>query len=41
VDEQLDKSFLRFLWGGVPVLVDVFQIDRVLLKFKTYGVRQR
>jgi L-fuculose-phosphate aldolase len=39
--EQLAKSYLRCLSVGVPALLDDDEMDRVLLKFKTYGVRQR
>jgi len=37
--EQLAKSYLRCLAVGDPVLLDSEEMDRVLLKFKSYGVQ--
>ena len=37
--EQLAKSYLRCLAVGDPVLLDSHEMDRVLLKFRSYGVQ--
>ena len=37
--EQLARSYLRCLATGEPVLLDNDEMDRVLEKFKTYGVQ--
>jgi L-fuculose-phosphate aldolase len=37
--EQLAKSYLRCLAVGDPVLLDSEEMDRVLLKFQSYGVQ--
>lgn len=37
--EQLAKSYLRCLAVSEPVLLDNDEMDRVLLKFKSYGVQ--
>jgi len=37
--EQLAKAYLRCLAIGDPVLLDDDEMDRVLMKFKSYGVQ--
>ncbi len=37
--EQLAKSYLRCLAAGDPVLLDNDEMDRVLFKFRSYGVQ--
>lgn len=39
--EQLAKSYLRCIAVGDPVLLDDDEMDRVLLKFDSYGVQDR
>lgn len=39
--EQLAKSYLRCLAVGDPVLLDNDEMDRVLEKFKSYGMQDR
>jgi L-fuculose-phosphate aldolase len=39
--EQLAKSYLRCLSVETPVLLDDEEMDRVLLKFKSYGVQSQ
>jgi L-fuculose-phosphate aldolase len=37
--EQLARTYLQALSVGEPVILDDEEMDRVLLKFRTYGVR--
>ena len=39
--EQLARTYLRCLAAGEPVILDDAEMDRVLLKFRTYGVQER
>lgn len=39
--EQLARTYLRCLAAGEPVILDDAEMDRVLLKFRTYGVQGR
>ena len=39
--EQLARAYLRCLSVGEPVILDDEEMDRVLLKFKSYGVQER
>ncbi|MFC1696474.1 L-fuculose-phosphate aldolase [Pseudomonadota bacterium] len=39
--EQLARTYLHCLAAGEPVILDDAEMDRVLLKFRTYGVQGR
>ena len=38
--EQLAQTYLHCLSVGKPVILDNDEMDRVLLKFRTYGVQE-
>lgn len=39
--EQLARAYIRCLCVGKPVILDDEEMERVLVKFKTYGVQDR